>query len=323
MDIMLQKLVSAFGVSGREEEVREVIREELKDIDCNIKEDKMGNLIIKLGQDEVKASGAQKIMFCAHMDEIGLIATYIEDSGFVRVGNIGGIKPSEIVHNFVTFQNGAMGKVGASKSEPKVEDLFIDLGVASREEALKKIKEGENACLLSDGMEVEDKIISPCLDDRIGCYILLRMIKEVKETKSELYFVFSTQEELGGRGARAAAYAVQPDYCIVIDTQEAGDYIGAEGKLELGKGPIIKIKDRTLIMHHEIKEMLEHAAQKSEVKVQYGVSQGSTDGGNIHKENGGIRTGVLSIPCRYSHSISEMVSMKDVEASITLLKELI
>lgn len=311
MDIMLQKLVSAFGVSGREEEVRGVIREELNGLNCDIKEDKMGNLIVKLGEDEGKGSGAQKIMFCAHMDEIGLIATYIEDNGFVRVSNIGGIRASEIVHNFVVFQNGIMGKVGAAKSEPKVEDLFIDLGVASREEALNKIKEGDTACLLSDGMEVEDKIMSPCLDDRIGCYILLRMIKEIKQTKNELYFVFSTQEELGGRGARAAAYKVQPDYCIVLDTQGTGDYIGAEGKLELGKGPIIKIKDRTLIMHHEIKEMLENAAQKALVKVQYGISMGSTDGGNIHKENGGIRTGVLSIPCRYTHSISEMVCMKD------------
>ncbi|MBW9158841.1 M42 family metallopeptidase [Clostridium tagluense] len=314
MDIMLQKLVGAFGVSGHEDEVRAVIREELKDINCDIKEDKMGNLIVKVG------SGAQKIMFSAHMDEIGLIATYIEDNGFVRVSNIGGIHASEIVHNFVVFKNGIMGKVGAAKSEPKIEDLFIDLGVSSREEALKKIKEGDTACLLSDFMEVEDKIISPCLDDRIGCYVLLRMIKEIKETKSELYFVFSTQEELGGRGARAAAYTVNPDYCIVLDTQEAGDYIGAEGKLELGKGPIIKIKDRTLIMHHEIKEMLENAAQRSVVKVQYGVSNGSTDGGNIHKENGGIRTGVISIPCRYTHSISEMISMEDVEDTIKLLK---
>ena len=317
MDIMLEKLVSAFGVSGHEDEVRQVIREELKDINCDIKEDKMGNLIVKVGE------GAEKIMFCAHMDEIGLIATYIEDNGFVRVGNIGGIHASEIVHNFVVFKNGTMGKVGAAKSDPKIEDLFIDLGVTSREEALKKVKEGETACLLCDGMEVEDKIMSPCLDDRIGCYILLRMIKEIKQTSSELYFVFSTQEELGGRGARAAAYNIEPDYCIVLDTQGTGDYIGAEGNLELGKGPIIKIKDKTLIMHHEIKEMLEDAAQRAEVKVQYGMSEGSTDGGNIHKEKGGIKTGVVSIPCRYAHSISEMVSMKDVEGTIKLLESLL
>ena len=317
MDIMLEKLVSAFGVSGHEEEIRQVIREELKDVNCHIREDKMGNLIVKVGQ------GEEKIMFCAHMDEIGLIATYIEEKGFVRVSNVGEIRAAEIVHNFVIFQNGAMGKVCAAKPEPKVEDLFIDLGVASREEALKKIKEGETACLLCDGMEVEDKIMSPSLDDRIGCYILLKMIKEIKETSSELYFVFSTQGELGGRGARAAAYAIEPSYCIVIDTQEAGDYIGGEGNLELGKGPIIKIKDASLIMHHEIKEMLEMAAQRAEVKTQYGVSKDRTDGGNIHKENGGIRTGVVSIPCRYNHSISEMVSMIDVENTIKLLKEII
>ena len=317
MDIMLQKLVSAFGVSGHEEEVRQVIREELKDIDCDIKEDRMGNLIVKIGQ------GAEKIMFCAHMDEIGLISTYIEEKGFVRVSNVGEIRASEIIHNFVVFQNGAMGKVCATKSTPKIEDLFIDLGVSSREEAIKKVKEGETACLLCDGIEVEDKIMSPSLDNRIGCYILLKMIKEIKEASSELYFVFSTQGEIGGRGARAAAYIIEPNYCIVIDTQEAGDYIGGEGNLELGKGPIIKIKDTNLIMHHEIKEMLDVSAQRAEVKVQYGVSKDSTEGGNIHKERGGIRTGVVSIPCRYNHSISEMVSMKDVEETIKLLKEVI
>jgi putative aminopeptidase FrvX len=317
MDIMLEKLVSAFGVSGHEEEVRQVIREELKDVNCDIKEDKMGNLIVKIGK------GAEKVMLCAHMDEIGLIATYIEEKGFVRVSNIGEIRASEIVHNFVVFQNGAMGKVASAKSDPKVEDLFIDLGVTSREEALKIVKEGETACLLCDGMEIEDKIMSPSLDNRIGCYILLKTIKEIKETNSELYFVFSTQGELGGRGARAAAYSIEPNYCIVLDTQESGDYIGGEGNLELGKGPIIKIKDANLIMHHEIKEMLDMAAQRAEIKVQYGVAKDSTDGGNIHKERGGIRTGVISIPCRYNHSISEMISMKDVEDTIRLLKEII
>lgn len=317
MDIMLEKLIHAFGVSGHEEEVRQVITEELKDVDCDIKEDTMGNLIVKMGQ------GLEKVMICAHMDEIGLIATYIEENGFVRVSNIGGIHPSEIVHNFVIFKNGNMGKVGAAKSEPKVEDLFIDLGTSSRIETLKKVQEGDVAALISDGMEVEDKIMCPSLDDRIGCYTLLRIIKEIKNINKEVYFVFSTQEEVGGRGARAAAYAIEPDYCIVLDTQGTGDYIGADGNLELGKGPVIKIKDRTLIMHQDIKSMLEKAAKTTGVEVQYGLSQGSTDGGNIHLEKGGIKTGVVSIPCRYAHSISEMISMSDVEKTILLIKEVI
>lgn len=316
MDVMLEKLLNAFGVSGHEGEVREVILEELKGIDCNVKEDKMGNLIVKLG------SGTEKIMFCAHMDEIGLIATYIEDNGFVRVGSIGDFKPGNMVNNFTMFKNGTMGKIAATKAEPEIGDIFIDLGIKGREEVLKVVKEADTACFIGEALEVGKNIISPGLDNRIGCYILLRMIKEIKDTNKEVYFVFSTQQELGGRGARAAAFAIEPDYCVVIDIEQAGDVIGGEGNIALGAGPVVSIMDRTLIMHHEIKEMLDKAAG-SDIKLQYTYSTSITDGGTIHKEAGGIKTGVVSVPCRYKHTVSEMVCLEDVEAVIKLLKNLV
>lgn len=315
MDVMLEKLLNAFGVSGHEGEVREVILEELKGIDCNVKEDKMGNLIVKLG------SGTEKIMFCAHMDEIGLIATYIEDNGFVRVGSIGDFKPGDMVNNFAMFKNGTMGKIASAKAEPEIGDIFIDLGIKGREEVIKAVKEADTACFIGEALEVGKNIISPGLDNRIGCYILLRMIKEIKDTNKEVYFVFSTQQELGGRGARAAAFAIEPDYCVVLDLEQAGDVIGGEGNIALGAGPVVSIMDKTLIMHHEIKEMLDKAAG-SDIKLQYTYSTSITDGGTIHKEAGGIKTGVVSVPCRYKHTVSEMVCLEDVEAVIKLLKNL-
>lgn len=317
MDVMLKRLLSSFGVSGHEEEVRKIIIDELKDAKCEIKEDKMGNLIVKIGK------GSEKFMFCAHMDEIGLIVTFIEDNGFIRVGSIGDFNAPDIVHNFVKFENGVLGKIAAAKSSPEIGDLFIDIGAKSREEALKKVREGDVACFLGDAVEVEKSIISPGLDNRVGCYILIRLIKELKETNKELYFVFSSQAELGGRGARAASFAIEPDYCVVIDLEEAGDVIGGKGNIKLGSGPVLIVMDRSLIMHYEIKERLEAAAKEKSIAVQYASVNRITDGGAIHKEKSGVKTGVVSVPCRYNHSISEMVCMEDVEKTIELLKALI
>ncbi len=317
MDNMLNRLLSSFGASGHEEEVRKVIIDELKDVKCELKEDKMGNLIVKIGE------GSEKLMLCAHMDEIGLIATFIEDNGFIRVGSIGDFNTAEVIHNLVKFENGTIGKVAAAKSNPEIGDLYIDIGTSSREAALKKVREGDVACFLGDAVQLGEYIISPGLDNRVGCYILLRLIKELKETDKELYFVFSSQAELGGRGARAASFAVEPDSCIVVDLEEAGDCIGGKGNIKLGSGPILTVMDRSLIMHHEIKERLETAAKEKNIAVQYASVSRITDGGAIHKEKSGVKTGVVSVPCRYNHSISEMVCSEDIEKAVELLKALI
>jgi endoglucanase len=317
MDNMLSRLLSSFGVSGHEEEVRKVIIDELKDIKCHIKEDKMGNLIVKIGE------GLEKLMLCAHMDEIGLIATFIEDNGFIRVGSIGDFNTADVVHNLITFENGTLGKVAAAKANAEIGDLYIDIGALSREEVLKNVREGDVACFLGDAVELGNNIISPGLDNRVGCYILLKLIKELQETSKELYFVFSSQAELGGRGARAASFAIEPDYCIVVDLEEAGDSIGGKGNIKLGSGPVLTVMDKSLIMHHEIKERVEAAAKENSIEVQYAAVNRITDGGAIHKEKSGIKTGVVSVPCRYNHSISEMVCIKDIENTVELLKNLI
>lgn len=315
MDKIFDRLINAYGVSGNEECVRNVIKEELKDTDCILREDKAGNLIAKFGQ------GKEKMMFCAHMDQIGIIATYIEDNGFIRVAEVGDFKPQDMANNFVRFKNGTVGKFGLFKDE-----MFVDIGIKSREKVLEHVKEGNTACFVGPYLEIEnDIVIGPALDNRTGCYILIKMIKEIVSRKScdkELYFVFSSQEELGGRGSRAAAYEINPDFCIVLDAESAGDTIGGEGSIKLEEGPVIKVMDKTLIINNTVKNMLKNAAEKAGAGIQYAITSGNSDGGTVHKERGGIRTGELSIPCRYKHSTSEMISMKDVEAAIKLLMEL-
>lgn len=317
MDRLLEKLLAAFGVSGHESEIREVIKEELKEVNCHLSEDKMGNLIVKVG------AGDTKLMFCAHMDQLGLIATYIEDNGFVRVGSIGDFQCSEVVHNYVRFENGTMGKVGAVKDNPEIGDLFVDIGAGTRDEALKKIKEGAVACFIGNFVEIGNRIVGAGLDNRIGCYILLKLIKGAVHADKELHFVFSSQAELGGRGARAAAFSIEPDYCVVVDLETAGDYPEGKGNIKLGNGPVVTVMDKGVILHHEIKDMLESSAEKNNISIQYAISERLSDGGTIHKEKIGIKTGVVSVPCRYNHTISEMVSMGDVDSTIAFLQGLL
>lgn len=317
MDNMLERLISSFGVSGHEDKVREVILDELKDCNCDVREDKLGNLIVKIGE------GQEKIMFCSHMDQIGLIATYVEDNGFIRVGSLGDFNCTDIVHNLVKFENGTVGKIVSTKDNPEIGDLLVDIGKSSREETVKLVKEGDVAGFIGHTMEIDDKLLSSGLDNRIGCYILLRLIKEIKKVNREAYFVFSSQAELGGRGARAASYAIEPDYCIVVDLESAGDYIGGKGNIKLGKGPIVTVIDKGLIMHHEVKEFIEKTASEKNIELQYALSDRLSDGGTIHKEKTGVKTGVISVPCRYNHTISEMVNLNDIEKTIELLKGLI
>ncbi|MFD3158669.1 M42 family peptidase [Haloimpatiens sp. FM7330] len=316
MDNILYKLINAFGGSGHENEVREIIKEEIKDVKCEIRQDKLGNLIVKMGQ------GSEKIMVCAHMDTVGFMTTYIQDDGFLRVGKVGEVDFKNSINNIVRFESGLKGKLCASKNNPEERDLFIDLCMENREEVLKEIKEGDVACLSGEILERREKIIASNLD-RIGVYVLLKVIKEMKDLNKEVYFVFSTQKELGGRGARAAAFAIEPDYCIVLDCEDADDTASGDNKVRLGNGPVVSIMDRTLIIDNEIKKIIDDAAEKAKVKIQYNVSKSSTDGGCIHKEVGGIKTGVISIPCRYKYTSSEVIHMKDIKDTIELINTIL
>ncbi|MCY6372727.1 M42 family metallopeptidase [Clostridium ganghwense] len=323
MDILVKNLLDAFSVSSREDEIRNIIKEELKEIEnqnnikLEIKEDKLGNLIVKLGE------GKEKLMICTHMDSPGLMATFIENSGFIRGTAIGNIKLKTLDSNFVKFKNGTIGRIGISKDKPSKKDLFIDISASNREEAIEKVKEGDIASFIGSYLETESRIVSPNLHSKIGCYILLKAIKEIKKIDKEIYFVFSAQKEVEYRGARAAAFQIEPDECIVLDGIEAGDSIGGNEKIKLENGPAVSIFDKSLVIHHEIKEKIENAAKKINVGFQYSISDEKNEGGFIHKEIGGIKTGMIGIPCRYMNTVGEMISLSDVENTISIIKALL
>jgi len=324
MNKLFEDLIGAFGVSGHEEEIRSVIVEQLSSLGVENKVDNMGNVIVALGKSNVDEE--KKVMISSHMDTMGFIVMYIEDNGFLRIGKVGEFDESAFVNNMVEFENGNSGRVCGTKDNPKIDDMYIDLGVESRDEALELVREGDVCTITSNVIEEEKNIIAPALDNRVGCYMSLKAIEKLIENKElleeldkEIYFVFSTQNTLGGRGARAAAYEISPMYALVIDGENAGDTLGGSGKFSLGKGTGIKFMDRTLLMHHEVKEQLEKVYEKMDKKPHYIFGETQGDGKTIHKEGVGVKTGTLVYPVRYKDTNMEMVNYKDIEEGIEVI----
>lgn len=323
MDIFdtITALTSAFGPSGDEGGAAAVIAEMARPFVDEIATDVMGNLICR------KKGPGPKVMFAAHMDSIGLIVTHIEKEGFLRFGKLGGINPQMILCTPVRFKNGTRGLVSADedadKSKLKLDEMYIDIGAGSLEEAKSLVNVGDTAVYDTAARAAGDRVISPYLDDRIACAALLMAMEALGESKNDLYFVFTTQEELGLRGATTAAYAIAPDYGVAVDVTGSGDLPGSRHGCSsvLGKGAAIKVMDSSVICHPQVVERLKALAQAQDIPFQMDVLRaGGTDAGAIHKSRGGVYTGGISIPCRYTHSPTEMVSRADAEACARLVR---
>lgn len=321
---LIKRLTQSFGVSGNEEEIREIIINEIKDYIEDIKVDTLGNLIA------TKPGKGKKIMVAAHMDEIGVMATYIDEKGFIRFSNVGGVSAFISIGQKVKFKNGTIGTVFY---EEKLEDMknlklskmYIDIGAKDKKEAEKLVRIGDVACFVGDAVKQGDLVISKALDDRSGCAVLIEAIKRMPQTDNEIYFVFTVQEEIGLRGAKTAAYQLKPDIAIAIDVTDTGDTPEAHlMEVKCGGGPAIKIKDNSIICHPEVKKLLEESAKNINIPYQYEILEyGGNDSGAIHISAGGVPSGAISIPCRYLHSPVEAASLEDIENIVKLLVEAI
>lgn len=319
---LIKSLTQKFGVSGNEEEIREFIRGRIEKFVDSVEVDALGNLIA------TKKGIGKKIMAAAHMDEIGVMATHIDDKGFVRFSNIGWVSANYALGQRVRFGNGTYGTVFY---EEKLEDLkglklsnmYIDIGAKDKLDAQSKIKIGDTAAFCGEAIISGDMIISKALDDRAGCAVLIKTIENLPKTDNEIYFVFTVQEELGLRGAKTAAYKLLPDLAIAVDVTLTGDTPDCKPmEVKCGNGPAIKIKDRSVICHSSVKRLLEDSAQKLNIPYQFEILEsGGSDPGAIHITAGGIPSGAISIPCRYTHSPSEMVSLTDLQNAVKLLTE--
>jgi putative aminopeptidase FrvX len=313
MDNLLVNLINSYGISGNEDKIRDLIRKHLNENGHEPYIDSFGNIVVK------KGSGKDKLMLCAHMDSTGFIVNDICEDGLISMESIGLFRKEDVSHSFIRFENGTLGKIYCCES-----GIFVDIGMSKKEDVLEDIKEGDTASLIGPYLVVgNNNIVSPLLHNKIGCYILLKLIENFKREDIEVYFVFSTQGEIGGIGARAAANIIDPDYAVVIGTKQSSSIDKKKKIIDIGKGPVLRIMDKALIIHQDIKAMLEDASKKSDVKLQYSIDKDESEGGLLHKELSGIRTGEIDVPCRYKYSISEMVSIDDIDETIKLLQELI
>jgi endoglucanase len=319
-----EKLVAAYGPAGAEEDVAEVIAAMAKPYVDEVYTDTLGNLIAVKKSPEPAA----KVMLSAHMDSIGLIATHIDDKGFIWVSNIGGLSLRSAYGSAVRFRNGTRGVIftggKADPKEPKMSDLYIDVGAKDEASARKMVSVGDAAVFDRPSFVMGDGLLaSPYLDNRIACAALLAAMEELPETKNDLYFVFSAQEEVGLRGAKTAAYAIGPDYAFAVDVTSAGDTPDYTPKMEtkLRGGAAVKVMDASVICHPKVVKWLEEAAEREGIPWQREVLlRGGTDAGAIHITRSGVYTGAISIPTRYIHNPLEICALEDVEASVRLIR---
>ena len=325
MKSLIKKLVETVGPSGYETKIREVIKNEIEKYADEIQTDAMGNLIVRKGR---KSESGLKIMLSAHMDEIGLMVTHVDKNGFARFTTIGGVRPHNCLGGRVRFLNGVAGVIGGEKLENlnhvhAIESMFIDVGAKSSEDC--PIKIGDVAAFDRPFEDLGNRLIAKSMDDRISVAVLIDVLKKVKSSPHELYFVFSTQEEVGLRGATTAAYGIDPDLGIAVDVTTTGDTPrGTLMDVNLGEGPAIKIKDGGMLSDPRLVEVMVQCAKQQKIPYQLEILLGgTTDAKAMQITKAGMPASCVSIPTRYVHSPSEMVDFNDVENAVKLLTKLL
>ena len=326
MKPLIKKLVEAYGPSGSEDRLRELVRDEIRGLPDVITVDALGNLIALVKK---KSKRGKRVILTAHMDEIGLVVSHIDERGFARVQPFGGVNPLSCVGGRVRFANGRLGVIGLDVRRddlskiPAMTEMFIDVGASSRADCPLKV--GDAAGFWRPMEEVGERLVAKSLDDRIGVAILIETLRTLKRTPHEVAFVFSVQEEVGLRGAGVAAFGLEADLGLAVDVTRTGDTPrGAKMDVSLGRGPAIKVRDSRMVADPRIKDLLVQRAEEAGIPVQLEILDGgSTDAAAMQIAGGGVPAGCLSIPARYIHTPSEIVDFRDVQGSVKLLLELL
>ena len=330
MKELIKKLVEISSPSGREDAIREAIAEEVRDYVDELRVDALGNLIcMKRGK------SGKKLLLDAHMDEIGVVVTHIDEKGFLRIDMLGGVSPYMLLGSRIIFESGAYGitstegesarEAGEIMKSLDFDHIFVDIGASSREEAEKLAPIGTFGTYDSKFRDLGEKLVSKSMDDRIACAILVQTIKELKEPADDVYFVFAVQEEVGIVGASVAAFDIMPDMAVAVDVTAGPDTPKSFKRMgfKLGAGPTIKIKDRGSVSSSRVVSRLKEVADIRSIPVQYEVLIfGGTDARGYQITRKGIAAGTVSVPTRYVHSPNEVVDYNDVLNTVRLLKAL-
>ena len=322
---LLEELTQAWGVSGREKNVRAIIRREIRDYMDECYTDAMGNLIAyKKGTD---SENNKKIMYTAHMDEIGFQVTHIEGDGRIKVYSVGWTWTSAIYNDKVIFQNGVIGVVGCDgpveEAQNKAQALYIDIGCTSKEETMKYVQPGDYCGFIGKYYELQnDRISAKSLDDRVACYVLIEAIKKNPgQYPNDIYYVFTVQEEVGCRGSVVAAERIKPDIGVSVDVTPDHYYpCDLKGCNEVGKGVGVTFGNPSAMLDEYLVNEMVKTCEDNAIDYQRDVmDRGGTDASSMNRAYYGTRVAGISIVNRYPHSQSSVISKHDVECAIELV----
>lgn len=328
----LQKLCDTYGISGDECLVREVILKEISEYASDIKIDNLGNIIaFKKGSKTPR----KKIMLSAHMDEVGFIVTYITDDGLLKFNTVGGIDSKVICgKSVIVGKNQIPGVIGVKpvhlleleerQKNIVFDDLYIDIGAVNKEEAMSFVSPGDSVCFVANFKYENNMIKSKAIDDRVGCFVLINLMQQ--ELLYDMYFTFVVQEEIGLRGAKVAAFEVDPDIAIVVEATTAADIRGTTSEKQVckvGNGTVIAFMDKSTIYDRELYDLALNIAKENNIKIQIkSLVAGGNDAGAIHLSRNGVKTIAVSLPCRYLHTACGMICVDDILDTQKLVQKL-
>jgi len=327
----LKTLCALSGVSSFEDEVRDYIRQRVTPYATDLRVDAMGNLIVlKKG---ARATG-NKLMLCAHMDEVGLIIKSITEDGYLKFGCVGGIDRRVLLGKQVALgEQKVTGVIGLKaihmttaeerKKVPKLEEYYIDIGVKSREEAEKLVGIGDCGVFVSDVVEFGDGMLkAKAIDDRVGCAVLVKLLEE--NLPMDCTFVFTVQEEVGTRGAFGSVFSVTPEIALVLEGTTAADNPALDESLQVcwpGKGPVLSWMDGGSIYDRGLFELLRDLADRNGLPWQMKhYLAGGTDASAIQRTKSGVRVAGISAAVRYLHAPSSVANISDMEHMLTLAR---
>jgi endoglucanase len=329
---LLRRLSETPGVAGREERVRALVIEELRPLVDDIRVDALGNVVAWK-----KGSGDRRVMLAAHMDEIGFMVRSIDEKGFARVQPLGGFDARVLVAQRVVVHTSAGAQLrgvltpatkpihllGDEKpGTPKLEEFYIDLGLPG-ERVREQVALGDSVTLDRTFEPLGDAVIGKAMDDRAGVFTMIEALRRLGSHNVNVLAVATVQEEVGLRGATTAAFSVEPDVAIALDTTLAMDTPGmpeTDAITRLGDGVAIKVFDSSFIPNYKLVRHMRDVAERHSIKHQLEVlPRGGTDAGAMQRSKAGASAITLSIPSRYVHTVNEMVSQSDLDAAATLL----
>lgn len=343
---LLKDLALSFGPTGCEGNVGELVCRIAAQYCDNYAVDKMGNCVFKIVP-KVYTAHTKKIMLSAHMDEVGFMVTEIDGDGYLKFDTVGGIDCRVLCGRNVTIgdENKKIKGVIASKAihhqssderkkATKISDMYIDIGATSKEDAEKYVDIGDFGTFDSDFIIFgkDDRLVkSKALDDRMGCVVMLEVMKDVWEGKirngNELYFCFTVREEVGLSGAQTVAQVIKPDYAIVLESTAIADIEDVDPALrvaEVGKGGVVSVMDRATVYNRKLVSYILELAELKGIKAQVKrYVSGGNDAGHIHKSGEGVKTAAISVPTRYLHSPACVASLDDLDSIIEIVKALI